>query len=250
MRIVVLLAIVYLASVHAALVKRSEGIPVSGKQSCNLLGLARRDSARAANLLSSWVSLRSAVLLAEYIDLDRLEAPIQEQETASSNDTSFALSALSSVPATNQAVYYTVQVQLGDQWHEMMLDTGSSVSWVKNYSSSNTTTYSNAEFATRYGLGSIEGQIIYDTLHIGDMTVSNQGIGAISNSVDMDVNGLLGLGPAELAQGTFTSGVVVSTVMETLLAQAQIEEAVFQLGLLVSLPAVEADGEIRLSAYE
>lgn len=111
-----------------------------------------------------------------------------------------------------------------------MLDTGSSVSWVKNYTVSNTTVTSDAVFSTRYGLGSIEGQVVYDTMRVGALEVTNQAIGAISQSVDMDVNGLLGLGPSELAQGTFTSGVVVSTMVETLLEQGQIQQSVYQLG--------------------
>lgn len=53
---------VYLASVHSAIVKRNEGIPVSGQRTANLLALAKRDNARAANLVSRCMTLPTFTL--------------------------------------------------------------------------------------------------------------------------------------------------------------------------------------------
>jgi saccharopepsin len=151
---------------------------------------------------------------------------------------------ISAVALINQMdTSYYGKIQLGTplQDFNVIFDTGSADLWVMstectsaacqghprfNASASSTYKQNGTEFSIVYGTGQVAGQIGYDTLGFGGLTIKNQGFGETrrapgSTFMGTPFNGLMGMGFQELS----TTKTV--TPFQNLLSQKAITDAIF-----------------------
>ncbi|KAG8694113.1 hypothetical protein FRC09_010053 [Ceratobasidium sp. 395] len=161
-------------------------------------------------------------------------------------------SLLGVVPVVNEDVSYIAPVKVGNQTFRLVVDTGSSNTWVgagTPYTPGPTATKDGRPVAVKYGSGSFSGEQYTDTVIVGNMTAKNQSISVASWSYGFEgTDGILGVGPVALTKGTITDSenTTIPTIMETLTRQHVIERnvlgAYFQ--PILSANATEANGEL------
>ncbi|KAI0761374.1 aspartic peptidase A1 [Trametes elegans] len=127
--------------------------------------------------------------------------PVEDAAQGASTDGVF------NVDATSQAVAYIVTVSALFCTHELLVDTGSSNTWVganKPFVPSSTTQPTGDIVSVTYGSGSFTGYEVLDTITLANgLTLPNQSIGVALQSEGFDgVHGILGLGPSVLTCGT------------------------------------------------
>ncbi|KAI0703856.1 family A1 protease [Cerioporus squamosus] len=144
-------------------------------------------------------------------------------------------SAISNVPASNQAVDYTTTISVGNppQQFNLLIDTGSSNTWVGAQTLTNpflgtgTTKPTGNLVSVTYGSGFVIGQQVVDDITLGPgLTIKNQsfGVALLSEGFD-DVDGIIGIGPADLTSGTLIPNVdaTVPTVTDNAFSQGLID---------------------------
>ncbi|KAI0797341.1 aspartic peptidase A1 [Irpex lacteus] len=126
------------------------------------------------------------------------------------------------VPLKNTLVSYTVQVGVGSPptFFELIVDTGSSNTWVganKHWKPTSTSKEAHKPVAVTYGSGGFSGTLVTDQVTLGNLVIKNQAIGVANNSIGFDgVDGILGIGPTALTQGTTKpSSAEIPTVVDT-----------------------------------
>jgi len=138
-----------------------------------------------------------------------------------------------SIPATNQAVDYVVDVQIGNPptTYTLLVDTGSSNTWVGSsqpYVQTSTSILTNDQVAVQYGIGDMSGSEFNDKLSLdAGLNVFGQSIGvATASSGFDDVDGILGIGPNDLTVGTLSpdTTTTIPTVTDNLFSQAVISQ--------------------------
>ncbi|KZP33239.1 acid protease [Athelia psychrophila] len=137
--------------------------------------------------------------------------------------------ASSSVPVTNQDTSYTAKVTIGSQTFDLLVDSGSSNTWVGakiKYAGSGAK--SDKSVSVSYGSGSFEGTEYTDSVTIGSATVTSQSIGVASSSQGFatGIDGIFGFGPVELTQGTVDGADTVPTFMDNLYSSGAISSEV------------------------
>ena len=160
------------------------------------------------------------------------------------------------VPVTNQAVIYTANVGVGTPPtnYELIVDTGSSNTWVganQPYVNTSSSVDTGAEVVRLpaqlsthvgkwltsvllsvlqevfYGSGFFFGEEYTDTVTIGDLVIKNQSIGVAEIAFGFNgLDGILGLGPDDLTEGTTSAGGEVPTVVDNAFAQGLIHAKV------------------------
>ncbi|OCH85904.1 acid protease [Obba rivulosa] len=112
------------------------------------------------------------------------------------------------VAVTNEAVQYVTSVGVGTPptAYTLIVDTGSSNTWVgagKPYVKTTSSHDTGQQVSVTYGSGEFSGEEFTDTVTLGSLVITNQGIGVASQSEGFDgVDGILGLGPVDLTLGT------------------------------------------------
>ncbi|EJC98896.1 acid protease [Fomitiporia mediterranea MF3/22] len=111
--------------------------------------------------------------------------------------------------------------------YTLLIDTGSSNTWVgadKKYKKTSTSKDSGRTIQVSYGSGSFSGEEFTDQVTLGgELVIKNQGIGVSSQAQGFnDVDGILGIGPTDLTDGTVKGGQVVPTVTDNLFKQGTI----------------------------
>ncbi|KAF8633816.1 hypothetical protein AX15_001229 [Amanita polypyramis BW_CC] len=109
----------------------------------------------------------------------------------------------------NKAVTYTASIGVGTppNTYDLIIDTGSSNTWVgadKMFSPTNSTRNTLRPVEVTYGSGFFVGLEVLDAVNIAPgLTLQNQSIGVALLSQGFDgVDGILGLGPVDLTEGT------------------------------------------------
>ncbi|KAF7321184.1 Aspartic protease [Mycena chlorophos] len=137
-----------------------------------------------------------------------------------------ASAAVATTPATNEDDTYVTSVKVGTQTFSLIVDTGSSNTWVgagTKYSPGSTATDTRDSFEVEYGVGSASGTEYTDNVEIGGLTISKQSIGDASRTSSFDgVDGIVGFGPVDLTEETVSGQNTVPTVMQNLLSQGLI----------------------------
>ncbi|KAF8214900.1 acid protease [Mycena galopus ATCC 62051] len=131
-------------------------------------------------------------------------------------------------------VTYLANIGLGNPATacQLLIDTGSSNTWVKNtcYQETSTCKDTRQEFSLQYGQGSTSGTLYTDQVTLcPTLVINNQLIGVAQEATDMDgVDGIMGIGPVCLTQGTITSdpSAEIPTVTDNCLAQKLINQEV------------------------
>ncbi|VDC06882.1 unnamed protein product [Peniophora sp. CBMAI 1063] len=137
-----------------------------------------------------------------------------------------ALASVGSAPVTNQAVIYTAALEVGTQTFDVIVDTGSSNTWVgavTKYKAGSTSTNTGKSVSVSYGSGSFSGTEYTDTVTLGSLTVTKQSIGVASRSTGFSpYDGILGIGPTDLTEGTVSGVSSVPTFTDNLYSQGTI----------------------------
>ncbi|KAL4073375.1 aspartic peptidase domain-containing protein [Scleroderma yunnanense] len=157
--------------------------------------LLERDRARISNMLFTWASQ---------------EGPFAFRKTTGADEGS-----LHSVDVTNSGLAYTMSVGVGQPPtdYTLLVDTGSAITWIganlkKPYSPTDTSEDTSDSVQCSYGSGWMKGDLYTDTVTLSpDLVIKKQSIGiARSTKGIRDVDGILGVGPADLSKGKVKPG--------------------------------------------
>ncbi|KAL1020841.1 hypothetical protein UPYG_G00005400 [Umbra pygmaea] len=149
--------------------------------------------------------------------------------------------------------YGVISIGTPPQSFKVIFDTGSSNLWVPsvncnsaacqnhaefNPSESSTFTWANKPVSISYGTGSMTGQLAYDTVSLGGLTVTNQMFGASETEApfmaNMVADGILGLAFPSLAAGGATP------VFDNMMSQGLVSQDLFS----VYLSGNSAEGSV------
>ncbi|KAG0702054.1 acid protease [Suillus ampliporus] len=155
----------------------------------------------------------------------------------------------SSVSITNSVVYYTAQVGVGSPATEytLLVDTGSSNTWIgasAPYKPTTTSVNTGDTFSITYGSGSVSGEEYLDTVTLGSgLVITGQSIGVAKSSQGTSgFDGILGVGPTDLTQGTVSNVQSVPTVTDNLYSKGIISTEA--LGIYFAPPSASSTGEL------
>ncbi|KAL5492342.1 hypothetical protein ACEPAI_3789 [Sanghuangporus weigelae] len=208
-------------------------LPFSLKLSLNGMKLPELDRARASHFFTHGKQL----------------------EASSSKDTKETLSRLnrraSNVNVTNTAVMYVANVDIGNPAtsYTLLIDTGSSNTWIganKTYSTTKVSKGTGQTFNVTYGSGNVTGSEYIDTLALSSsLVIDQQSIGVATSSNGLTgLDGILGLGPVDLTQGTVSDTSKVPTVADNLYSQKKINTEVVGISFNPATSASETNGEM------
>jgi len=134
-----------------------------------------------------------------------------------------------SFTVTNAAVTYLASVGVGSPatQYSLIIDTGSSNTWVgagKAYVKTSTSVNTGKSVSVSYGSGSFSGTEYTDTVTLSsNLVITKQSIGVASSSSGFSgEDGILGIGPVDLTQGTVSGVSSVPTVTDNLFSQGTI----------------------------
>ncbi|KAG2064018.1 acid protease, partial [Suillus decipiens] len=167
----------------------------------------------------------------------------------------------SSVNIANAGTSFTADIGVGSPptYYTLLLDTGSSNTWIgakKPYQPTDMSQDTGGTFKVAYGdierPNHVSGKEYTDTVTLSsNLVILGQSIGVSSNNFDLGdgLDGLLGLGPVDLTQGTVSNADKVPTVMDNLLVQGSINSEV--LGVFFAPVSSESTGgELTFGGYD
>jgi len=166
---------------------------------------------------------------------------------------------VSSVPATNQAVQYVVDVEIGTPptTYSLLIDTGSSNTWVgagQPFVETSSSIQSRDQVSVVYGSGSMDGTEFNDKFSLNSgLNVFGQSIGVASSSTGFDgVDGILGLGPTDLTLGTLSPDTteLIPTVTDNLFAQASITDNLVAISFQPTTSLSVQNGEVTFGGTD
>ncbi|KAI0086813.1 acid protease [Irpex rosettiformis] len=144
------------------------------------------------------------------------------------------------ISATNSAVSFTSRVKFGDPATEytLLIDSGSSNTFVglkKEYSATNSSHATGKTVSVTYGSGKFSGPEYTDRVDLGNnLVITTQRIAGVNHSSGFDgsFDGILGIGPTDLTQGTVSgSSEEIPTILDNLFAQKTIGAKVIGMSL-------------------
>ncbi|KAG1825025.1 acid protease [Suillus variegatus] len=163
----------------------------------------------------------------------------------------------SSIDVTDSGVTYTTQVGVGSPAtdYTLLIDTGSSNTWIGAdlpYKPTSTSHNTGNTINVSYGSGSMSGKEYTDTVTLGpDLVIQNQGIGVASTAQGFEgVDGILGVGPVDLTQGTVSNTTEVPTVTDNLYAQGTISSNSLGISYEPSSTANVSNGELTFGGTD
>ncbi|KAG1828758.1 acid protease [Suillus subalutaceus] len=163
----------------------------------------------------------------------------------------------SSVDATNAVAMYTADIGVGSPATTLVLDTGSSFTWIganKTYKQTTTSHDTGNQFwSVTYGDGIYAtGEEYTDTVTLNpDLIISDQSIGVASSHSYLDgTDGVLGLGPVDLTVGIVSNGNEVATVMDNLYTQKIISSEVVLGVFFAPASSDDSGGELTFGGYD
>ncbi|KDQ58183.1 hypothetical protein JAAARDRAFT_155852 [Jaapia argillacea MUCL 33604] len=162
-----------------------------------------------------------------------------------------------SIAVTNTAVTYTAPIGVGSPatTYTLLIDTGSSNTWVgasKAYVKTSTSVDTGDAVAVTYGSGSFSGTEYYDTVTISSsLVIPNQSIGVASTATGFSgVDGILGIGPTILTEGTVTGVTEVPTVSDNLYSQGTITTEVVGVSYAPTTSDADTNGELTFGGVD
>jgi len=196
----------------------------------NLVGLLQRDQARARALIKA-----------------AKQARLGKRASAGS------------IPATNEAVTYVASVGVGTPptQFDLIVDTGSSNTWVgagTAFKSTSSTVQTGASVSVTYGSGSFSGNEVLDTVTLSSsLVIKGQSLGVATTSTGFGgVDGIIGIGPEILTEGTLSTGedVVIPTVTQNLFSQGLIPETLVAVSFNPTTSDVVTNGELTFGGTD
>ncbi|KIK55673.1 hypothetical protein GYMLUDRAFT_175162 [Collybiopsis luxurians FD-317 M1] len=163
----------------------------------------------------------------------------------------------SSEPVSNQVVSYIASVGVGasDSQFQLIVDTGSSNTWVgatKRYTATSTSTDTEDAVSVSYGSGDFSGTEFIDRVTLSSSLVINQqSIGVASSSEGFEgVDGILGIGPVDLTEDTVENVNTVPTVTDNLFAQGTIAQNLVAVSFAPTDAEVDNNGELTFGGTD
>lgn len=163
-------------------------------------------------------------------DLNRVKALKARAKAIQGGELTFDEAAIINEPVDNQAVTYIASVGVGSPAtaYQLIVDTGSSNTWVgsgRSYVRTSTSQQTSNRVSVSYGSGSFSGNEFTDTVTLGSLVIPRQSIGVATTSTGFDgTDGILGIGPVDLTQGTLSPATnsLIPTVTDNLFNNGQI----------------------------
>ncbi|KAG0037938.1 hypothetical protein BGZ82_001526 [Podila clonocystis] len=132
-----------------------------------------------------------------------------------------------SIQYKDELRYGIVTVGVGASTNDLLLDTASSNTWVganKPYQPGPNSKDTGQTVSVSYASGKFSGEEFTDDVTLGSLVVSGQSIGAARSSTGFaGVDGILGLGPVDLTNGTTSGGGLIPTITDNLFSQGTIK---------------------------
>ncbi|KAJ3541124.1 hypothetical protein NM688_g6129 [Phlebia brevispora] len=187
-------------------------------------------------------------------DLARIRALKERTRPVVFEDAASAVS----VPITNELVSYIASVGVGSPatTYDLIVDTGSSNTWVgagTKYKTTSTSVKTSNSVSVEYGSGSFSGTEYTDTVTIGSLVITGQSIGVASRSSGFDgVDGILGIGPLDLTQGTLSPATesTIPTVTENAFTQGFIPSEVVAVSFEPTTSEESQNGELTFGGTD
>ncbi|KAF8869591.1 acid protease [Gymnopilus junonius] len=133
-----------------------------------------------------------------------------------------------SIDVTDAGVTYTTSVGVGSPATQftLLIDTESWVGAGTKYKQTQTSKSTRNTVNVTYGSGSFSGTEFTDQVTLGSgLVIQNQSIGVAQRASGFsDVDGILGIGPVDLTEGTVSNTTTVPTVTDNLFAQGTIPQ--------------------------
>ncbi|KAK0187794.1 acid protease [Armillaria mellea] len=162
-----------------------------------------------------------------------------------------------SIDVTDAAVTYTTSVKVGEsaQTFTLLIDTGSSNTWVgadTEYVPSSTSKSTRKTVKVSYGSGSFSGTEYTDRLELApDLVIDEQSIGVASTAEGFSgVDGILGIGPVELTEGTVGGSGTIPTVTDNLKSEGKIEKESIGISYVPTTGTDLANGELTFGSED
>ncbi|KAH9934531.1 acid protease [Epithele typhae] len=238
------LPLLALCACVASLASLSSASPVSGRAAGPTLSVTRQ-----LNLTG----------VPSIIEADRARAKMLLERATAQNATAMsAKQAAGFVPvdATNQVVHYIASVGVGSPptFYDLLIDTGSSNTWVgasKAYVNTSTSVSTGEQFGVLYGSGLVFGYEYTDTVTLGDAAITGQGIGVASTTYGFDgVDGILGIGPVALTEGSTSGSEAIPTVTDNMFSQGLIEADLVGITFVPSTVLESTNGQLSFGAVD
>ncbi|KAH0591103.1 Polyporopepsin [Termitomyces sp. J132] len=143
----------------------------------------------------------------------------------------FSSDAIVDESVDNQVVSYIASIGVGSPatTYDLIVDTGSSNTWVgagTSYKTTSTSSRTSNRVSVTYGSGSFSGTEYTDQVTIASgLVIPSQSIGVASRATGFDgVDGILGIGPVDLTQGTLSpaSSSLIPTVTDNAFSEGLI----------------------------
>ncbi|EJC99838.1 acid protease [Fomitiporia mediterranea MF3/22] len=156
-----------------------------------------------------------------------------------------------SAASPNSALFYTATVDVGNTPYTLIVDTGSSNTWVgagKPYVPSSSSQETGSIVQVTYLTGSsFTGMEYTDTVSLSpNLVIEGQSIGVAQTSQGfVGVDGVLGIGPTDLTEGTvIPDGSPVPTVTDNLFSQNLISQKVVSVYFEPTTAEINTNGEL------
>jgi len=160
------------------------------------------------------------------------------------------------VPATDLVTSYTVSVGIGSGQYTLLVATGSANTWIgsgKPYRPGPHSKNTGRKVSVKYLTGSFSGTEYLDkvTLATG-LVIPQQSIGIASKSTGFDeFDGILGIGPVDLTDGTISGGGTVPTVTDNLFSQGTIPKNQVAISFVpITSTKKEVNGELTFGGTD
>ncbi|EMD36749.1 hypothetical protein CERSUDRAFT_114658 [Gelatoporia subvermispora B] len=190
-------------------------------------------------------------------DIDRARVQGFRDRSIATVHGASAAAAVLNVPVTNGLVQYTASVGVGSPAtnYDLIVDTGSSNTWIgagQSYKKTSTSKSTGSSVSVEYGSGSFSGTEYTDTVTLGSgLTITGQGIGVASRSEGFEgVDGILGIGPVDLTEGTVSRGGTVPTVTDNAFSQGLISAHEVGISFEPTTSDTSANGELTFGGTD
>ncbi|KAJ7161290.1 aspartic peptidase A1 [Mycena crocata] len=186
-------------------------------------------------------------------------ARIASLQANGANKKGIASRAVISEPVDNQIVTYIASVGVGSPatTYSLIVDTGSSNTWVgatQKYVVTSTSTKTTQTVSVSYGSGSFSGTEYTDQVTLAPgLVIPKQSIGVASTSSGFDgVDGILGIGPVLLTQGTLTKSpsTLIPTVTDNLFSQGTITGNVIGISFEPTVSEDDVNGSLAFGGTD
>ncbi|KAK8144511.1 hypothetical protein G3M48_005718 [Beauveria asiatica] len=191
----------------------------------------------ATSALASPVQQQSGIATLQLKQVIRAKSASEVAEHTKARIASFgAGGSKATVPksgeAENAVVSYVANVTVGSGTYQLIVDTGSSNTWVgadKAYKPGPNSKDTGHSVQVGYGSGGFDGEEYLDTVSIAGLSVPGQGVGVASDSWGFrnGIDGIFGVGPVALTQNTVEDEATVPTFLNNLFKKKLIPQEVF-----------------------